>query len=96
MTVGRAMVGVYRAVFSGGFFALCSVVVCFLGNSIFGSSNSLWYAAALGTVVGLLMPIWSFLLERLPVLPDRSKHKQRLRELQAEREVLAWSENESD
>ena len=97
MTTERIVVGMYRSLFCGAVFALGSVGACFLWNSVFGSSNSLWFAAELGAVIGLLEPVSSLLLERLPTVSEqRSKCKQRLRELQAERERLARGETQTD
>jgi hypothetical protein len=97
MTAERILAGSCRAVFLGVLFALCSASVCLLWNSLFGSNHSPWAAAAVGGATGALAPISSWLLDRLPTVSERrSKHKQRLRELQAERERLARGETQTD
>ena len=96
MTVERALMWFCRAGFLGVFFALCSVSVCLIWNWLFGSNNSPWLAAVAGGVMGLLTSVFSWLYERLPLLPERGKYKQRLRELQAERECLAQGETRTD
>jgi hypothetical protein len=97
MTAERAFAAIYRSLFFGAAFALGSVGVCSLWNWISGSNHSLWSAAGLGAVLGLLEPVSSWLDQRLPTVSERwSKHKQRLRELQAERERLARGETEPD
>ncbi|MDY7107232.1 MAG: hypothetical protein SYC29_01215 [Planctomycetota bacterium] len=97
MTAERMLTGMHRSLFFGAVFALGFVAVCSLWNWIFGSNSSLWFDAGLGAVIGLLMPVSWWLLERLPTGSERrSRHQQRLRGLQAERERLARGETETD
>ena len=97
MKAERAFAAIYRSLFFGVVFALGAVGAFSLWNWSSGSNNSLWSAAGLGAVLGLLEPVSALLFERLPTVSERrAGYKQRLRELQAERERLARGETQTD
>jgi hypothetical protein len=92
MTTRQTFADICSSLSYGAIFALSGVAVVWLGRLLFDWDASLLDAAVTAGILGVLTPLGVWLTERFPLLPDFSKHKKRLRELDEELERVARGE----